>query len=1140
MFTRNLILLRLILWVIFTLNSLWVYSMDLSLRYTQKSVLSTGVWKKIKISENGIYRISYKDLKDMGFSAPEKVALCGYGGWSLDEDFSRSYIDDLPVVPVYRMDDSFLFYGNGTIQWEYKNNQFEHTNNPYSEYGYYFLTDAVEPAQMKESLLKEIASERITVFDDYILHEKDQVSVNASGRQLFGDQFTGSNKTITINNLNGITDDHPKITCRLISKVSNLNNKLTVTVNNQSVTQETFLTSTNIHVSATELLFTTTLEQQIKDNLIIRFDYSETNPVNTYIDYIRLHYKRQLKSYDEPFTFFRSIYSTDRESRFVISNVHSNHIVLNITDRNNPFVVKTKIENAQMWFTIEKHEKLQEYVLIDKSKILSDIKSMEVKLVENQNLHGNEQVDMVIISPPAFMNEAKRLAEAHQLNDGLKVLVVKPDHIYNEFSSGTPDATAYRRFMKMFYDRSKQISRPPQYLLLFGDGSYDNRFKTQKWSSIPKDNFLLTYQTENSINFHSYVVDDYFGFLDDDGALLEACKLRLGIGRFPVRTNSEAKNAVDKVIKYMNNPYGQWRNRISFVADDGNTADKFDPIHMENAENLAQIVETNRPQLMISKIYMDAYKKDYSSSTPLLAITKTIQENLTKGLFLIDYVGHGNTSSWSDEKILTQNDIKQWNYENLPIWITATCDFCRFDDVTTSVGEDVFLHPKGGGIALFTTTRVAYTATNHAINKSFLNEIFSKDYTPDITLGDVYMKAKNKLLNNIEYLGFCLMGDPALKIYEPEYKAGLSAINNSNTQDGDMIQISAIQNISLEGYINNSSGQTDPNFNGKVYLTMYDNKDNYETLGNNTVTIKGKEVVRKIQYEDYKNILYSGTANVINGKFTFNLMIPKDIQYIAKNNGKISMYAYDDKKEKSAEGFFTGYQVSGTSNEDYVDTDGPEIRAIYLNDTTFKEGDMVNTTPYFISKIWDKSGINRSGTSLGHDITLMLDNNPAKMYNLNNYYESSDDREGEGIVQFSIPELDEGDHTAEFIVWDILNNSTKASFSFKVDRSVKPVLYDIVATPNPARNQVEFLLSHNRPETTIEIKIEVFDFSGKLIWSTKQIGSNQNFKDYIVSWDLRTESGSKIKPGIYLYRGIIKTKKSKEATKSNKIIILRQ
>jgi hypothetical protein len=289
-----------------------------------------------------------------------------------------------------------------------------------------------------------------------------------------------------------------------------------------------------------------------------------------------------------------------------------------------------------MWYTLEADPVLHEFVLIEKDKVLADISSMEVTDIDNQNLHGSEQVDMVILSPNAFFSEASRLAEVHETHSGLKVMVVKPEQIYNEFLSGTPDATAYRRFMKMFYDRSKKSGNPPKYLLLFGDGVYDNRFLSKQWESVSnKGNFLLTYQTHNSVNLYSYVVDDYFGFLDDDGAAIGNCKLHTGTGRFPIRTVAEAKNSVDKIIKYITGSHGIWKNRISFVADDGNSGDQFDTNHMNDSEQLAIWIEANRPEYMISKFYFDAYKKVTSSNAPFEDVTKGIKENLKKGTFTL-------------------------------------------------------------------------------------------------------------------------------------------------------------------------------------------------------------------------------------------------------------------------------------------------------------------------------------------------------------------------------------------------------------------------------------------------------------------------------------------------------------------------
>lgn len=733
---------------------------------------------------------------------------------------------------------------------------------------------------------------------------------------------------------------------------------------------------------------------------------------------------------------------------------------------------------------------------------------------------------MIIISAPSLVQQAERLAVAHREKDGLTVEVVTPEAIYNEFSSGTPDATAYRRLMKMFYDRSSSLGNPPKYLLLFGDGIYDNRGISGEVQGVSQSNMLLTFQSQESLNVYSYATDDYFAFLEDNsGSNFSRDKMCLGVGRFPIRTVTEATQMVDKTISYMENKdSGSWKNNVTFVADDGNNEDSFTTNHMKQADQLAEAIEEMQPGFLVNKVYFDAYKRSSLGTYP--DVHNEIEKLLKSGQLLINYTGHGSTTHWADESVWTQTDINNSSYKHLPVWVTATCDFTRFDDVKTSAGESVFLNPTSGGIALFTTTRVVFSGNNANLNKALIDNLFQEDANSRYTLGEAMMYTKRQL-NDSNKLNFILIGDPALKFAYPEYKARVTAVNGEAVSD-EPFEFKALSRITVEGEILNPSGSFAADFTGVLSSTIFDSQSSITTLGNSS---------EKFTYLDYPNTIYIGRDSVRNGKFSFTFMVPKDISYSNKK-GKLNLYASSETKE--AQGSFFDFIVGGTSDTAETDTIGPEIRQIYLNDSSFVSGDKVNTTPYFVAKLWDKSGVNITGSSVGHDMMLTIDSMPSMSYNLNSYYALLPDSENEGLVQFSIPELEPGMHTAEFKVWDILNNSTTYTFTFEVAEGLKPNLIEMYATPNPARDQVEFFLHHNRPESNLKVTVMVYDMTGKFLWSTEKSGSSELFKAYIVTWNLTDNGGRRLRPGVYLYRAAISTNNSKEATKANKLIILAQ
>ena len=1116
-------ILCVLLFVFGLLTSAWADSS----RYASESVLNSGKWVKIQVAEDGIYNLTAADLKKMGFSNLDKVAVYGYGGWPLDEDFSTTYIDDVPEVAVWRGADYLLFYGKGPRKWEYSSSDksFIHTNNPYSNYGYYFVTEKETTGRTMEKAASAAgATLQVTTFDDYVLHEEELVSVNSSGRELYGESFTSTlSRDFTIS-VPGITNDEGKATLSFISRG---NGTITMNVDGNALISGSVSVPSDEYEVARELYRERAWMADKGETVKVNIGYSTTGHKNVHLNYFRLQMKRQLKVYDN-YTFFRSLSARGNASRFVIQGADASTLVFDVTDGVNPQQMETSLNGTELSFSIPASASLREFVVVKPSQIKAPVTVGEVA---NQNLHALPQQDMIIIAQPNFTTQAERLAEAHRTKDNLTVRVVTPESIYNEFSSGTPDATAYRRFMKMFYDRKTSEADAPKYLLLFGDGSFDNRKLTSAWKSVDMSNMLLTYQTENSLSSQSYVIDDYFGFLDDadNKKSLQNKKLCLGIGRFPIRTVEQATQMVDKVISYMENKNtGSWKNNLCFMADDGSNTDGFMTEHMEFADQLAGYVESEHPEFLVNKLYYDAYKKDMTAGT-YPDVRSGLQKLLKDGLLLFNYTGHGGTTALSDEKVLTQTDINQFTYTHLPVWVTATCDFTRFDDLNTSAGEDVFLNKSSGGIALFTTVRVAYSRPNFPINDNVIRNLFERNNGRRRTLGEVMQATKNTL-SSVYKLGFCLIGDPAVKMAYPEFGMKVTTVNGQSV-DGNSISFKALEKITVEGEVLDVSGQLVTDFTGIVNPTVKDSKVTVTCLKNSN-----KDDSPAFTFTDYPNTIFIGNDSVRNGKFSFTFTVPKDISY-SNLQGKMNLYAVDTESGNEAQGNFDNFIVGGTSDTAETDTIGPEIRALYLNDTTFVDGGQVNTTPYFVAELWDKSGVNITGSSVGHDMMLVIDESTVLSYNLNSYYELLPGEDGTGIVKFPIPALEPGKHTAEFWVWDILNNSTVRTFTFEVVEGLKPFLFDVIATPGIAREQVTFHLMHNRPESRMRVGIMVYDLAGRQLWKHEESGTSGLFENYTVSWDL-TSGGVRMRPGVYIYRAAISTDNSKDATKARKFIIL--
>jgi hypothetical protein len=1088
------------------------------------------------VEKTGIYKLTYADLQKMGFADPSKVSVHGYGGWPLDEDFSRPCIDDLPATALYRGADYLLFYGKGPVKWEYDaaNYTFVHTNNPYAMYGCYFLTDATEVKEMDvDASIDSGASLTIQTYDEYRVFEEELVSVNKSGhdrsgRELYGESFAEGGSHILsspVFQIQGITDEDAKVSMRFIAHPFSTPGLASLSIDGQTLFGLSIpavdLNDTYNKANAGVGAGNWTGAKNASPRVAV--SYNKTGDENVRLDYIRLHVKRTLSQYGD-YTFFRSIASVNNISRFVLQNANENTLVFDVTDGLAPRLMETQRNGTELGFVVPAGP-LREFVAVQANQSLAGwTNATEVR---NQDLHALGPTDMIVIVQDGLRSQAERLAERHR-KDNLRVEVVTPQQIYNEFSSGTPDATAYRRLMKMLYDRATTQADKPKYLLLFGDGAYDNRKLTTEWKQVSTANMLLTYQSVNSLDQYSYVTDDYFGALENTP--FQTGPIQLGIGRFPVRSLSEASLIVDKVLAYMDNAVtGAWKNRICFVADDGSASDGYSLEHAEAANAIANRVQKEHPEFLVNKIFFDAYKKSNSAYPD---VRDNIQKQLKDGLLVITYVGHGSTEKWSDESVLTATDIAGFAYPCLPLWITATCDFTRFDDTSTSAGESVFLQ-KSGGIAMLTTTRVVYSNQNAELNNQLMGELFARDAEGRrLALGDIVRNTKARL-SDLNKFKFILIGDPAMKLAYPEYHIQVTAVNGEPVNANAPVTFKASGKVTVRGEILSSDGKTAaPDFSGVLSVTVLDSKQTRKTLDNN-------HTGNVLTFTDYPNSLYIGNDVVSKGAFEFSFTVPKDISY-SGDYGIMNLYAVAETSGVEAQGCFGDFIVGGSAEQPEEDTEGPEIRQLFLNDTTFTDGGQVNTTPFFVARLWDKTGVNISGGSIGHDIILSIDNKPSLSFNLNAYYRLLAGTQGEGWVRFSLPPLEKGIHKAEFKAWDVLNNPSLYTFRFEVVEGLSPAINDIIASPAPARENVVFHIYHNRPESNLQVNVMVYDMTGRLQWTTEVKGSSDLYAPFTVDWNLTSSGGSRLRPGVYVYRAAIHTTNSDEVTQSKKLVILAQ
>lgn len=753
--------------------------------------------------------------------------------------------------------------------------------------------------------------------------------------------------------------------------------------------------------------------------------------------------------------------------------------------------------------------------------------------IMNQDHHGDSIVDMTIIIPTSqtLLAQATRLKEHHEKHDGLSVRIVPADELYNEFSSGTPDVSAYRRYMKMLYDRGDE-KKNPKYLLLFGDSKWDNRLLSSGCRGLNADNLLLCYESENSYNAENCLVsDDFIAMLDDNEALVRSGSYTgtpdIAIGRFPVTTPTEAKILVDKTISYAENKnVGDWQNIMMFLGDDGDNN-----LHMTDINSVADSIIKDFPGYNVKKVYWDAYKRTMSATgnryPEVENIIKTQQKN---GALIMDYVGHGAPESISHEYVLRLTDFEDFRNTNLPLWITASCDVGPFDGNSSTIGETVILNEKGGGVAFFGTTRTVLAFYNKYMNDEFLKALLTVKNGKRTTLGEANMIAKTQLAT----LGldrtknkhhYSLLGDPALALNVPLYKCVVDSINNADLARGEMPTIRANGKVRVVGHIS-KDGEAVDDFDGRISVMIRDNAEQLTTLGNSDDS--------PFQYIDRTKVLYSGTDSVRKGKFVVNFAVSKDINYSDKN-GLVTMFAYNSDASKVANGETDRFLVGGTE-EVFNDSIGPSLYC-YLNSPMFVNGGNVNSTPYFVAEIRDNNGINASGAGIGHDMQLTIDNDAAMTYNLNDCFQYDFGTYTSGAVHFSIPELSEGRHTLRFRAWDILNNPSTTTLSFNVVRGLDPNYLNVTATKNPVRELTTFIVSHDRAGSPVDIDIEIFDMSGRLLHRISETAGSDIAASRL-DWDGSTSDGSRLATGVYLYRARLSCDGASRTTKAKKIVIL--
>lgn len=1122
----------------------------------EDSPFSQGVWYKIPINKAGFFQLDTQYLTELGLDPdnldPRNIQIWGTSGHELPEpnDSPRPTLRQFPIQVLgeedgrFNADDRVVFYQGGVNRVFYNETlgRFEHAIHKYSELGYVFLTVGDIPGRRISTLSATGATPTLSSFERFSWKEEELFKAEAdikSGRQWLGQEFTTSiqqgAQVIFTDTLVGLLGSEVKIEVLLAGRALNISSNFDLFANGSSLaTIAVFPISTfdgETGLAARERLFSGSVSTSNLGGQVLELSAEyrhRTASATGWIDFVRAWYQssftaknNQLLAHLKPQsqTFSRAVLDGFSSQPFVwdVSDVQ-NAVALPIMPNGNGFEIffrssiPTTIHAQIDPFTPELGQR-----------------------IANQNLTGIATFpEYIIVTSEVLLEQAQRLATYRRGRSGVEAVVVTQNQIFNEFSGGVADFVAIRDFVKHLWDVTPSPERLPKHLLLFGNTHYDYKGIEAKGSTTAfQTNHVFTYQTNQSFErLSSFGSDDFFGLLDDDEGAWEIFgrndsdlvdRVDIGVGRIPAETVSDAAVVVDKIIEYENPAnFGDWRSVVTFLSDDdvsGNSNDR--DLHLINADVVADQISNDSTSIRLNKIYLLSFTPE---TTPVgrrfPEATRQVIESVNRGTLILNYSGHGDEQVLADERVFQSELIPEFtNKGKYPIFITATCQFGRFDDTIEQSGaEKAMFFPNAGMIGSFTTTRVVFTSRNLGDNNFGLNLNLNQylierdDEGLPPRLGDIYRETKNTSPGFVENgRKFILLGDPYMRLGLPQRDIRIEQING-NDLDSDTLKLQALETVALNGSVRSANEQIDADFNGQVTVTLFD--------GRRVVNYPEKDWTAQVcnqfnpcRYFVQNDILFKGQVTVRNGRFQTNFIIPKDIAF-SELSGRVHLYAQDAAQDAS--GSFSRLLIQGINPQAGNDTRGPELQ-VYLNDEVFTDGMLVNAQPILRAELSDNSGINTAGTGVGHELLATINTSPETVLILNDFYTSDLDDFRKGSLETTLPELEAGDYTMSLRAWDVFNNLSEQQIRFSVAQTSDLVIRNVFNYPNPMTERTRFVFEHNQSSgTPISVRIRVFTLSGRPV---TQLESEEITSGNLLSldWNGRDMDGDRIANGTYLY-----------------------
>jgi Peptidase family C25 len=1139
------------------------------------SVLANGDWYKFKVETTGVHRVTKDFLNTIGMNTdginPRNLKIYGHGGKPLPLYNGIPVAIDLPENAIqvigeadgsFDSGDAILFYGISTKGYDLEND----TNlNPYSDEAYYYVTASGGPGLRVQNMVEPTgnATTTITSFNDYKFHELDEESPVRVGRRWYGNRFDIENEqAFTFNFPNIIPQEPMTVTVKAVS-ASESSSSIALSVNGTSLSPLTFSPPIS-----TNLLSTDEFVGEVPaggEEVTVDLLYNNGgNPASVaYLDYIGINAVRRLAGTGEQLPFqFNDAATLSGIGEYQITNASDFTQVWDVT--NTATIASKQNENGGGAFSFKANlGQLRKYVAVHANNLLAPVEVQDSR-VANQNLKGTifndpsgnfKDIDYLIIAPPFLLQPSLRLASHHR-DRGLHVKVVTTDKIYEEFSSGKQDISAIRNFVRYIYENASTPENRIKYLGLFGDTSvdYKNRLNNNN-NNVPSFHTLLSTDTARS-----YMSDDFFGNVDiNEGTiggeslnelgerLDDIDNLDVAVGRIIADNVLLANQMVDKIINYASkSSYGNWRNNFILISDDVDANWEYKALQL-NLDNLGDEISANKQFVNVKKIHADAYLQETSAGgNRYPTVVKAIQNQIEVGALIINYFGHGGEDGLAKEFIYTKGVAENLRNPNtLPLIVTVTCEFTKFDDPERiTAGELTFWNPEGGAISLITTTRSIFVSTGVEFNDRLAPELFGFGTNDIPTPAEALRRGKNNISDDTRRVVF-FVGDPASPLAFPKPSIKLTAINGASVSGGTPV-LQALSRVRLGGEVTDANGNLLTNYNGILEAKLFDKDVERITLGNDGVRdnatdidgdgVPGSQDLLQMKFKTLGEGLFNGQASITNGKFEFEFVMPRDIQ-IPVGNGRLSLYAQNNLRLEDQTGFSEQIRIGGLNENAPADNIGPTIN-LFMNDESFVSGGITNDSPILLAKLADENGIN-TASGIGHDIIAILDGDESNPIVLNEFYQAEVDDFTRGVANYNLRDLEKGLHTLTLKAWDVYNNSSTADIQFVVTGNDELEINRVLNYPNPFVNYTEFWFNHNRPFEPLEVQVQVFTVTGKVVWTKNQTITTDGFLSRDIIWDGRDDFGDRIGKGVYVYKITVKSPlTNKQVEKFEKLVIL--